>query len=78
MQLECEHTNYRSLSTARRFPNKIIFPALCVIGLFKPTFIIRDAPLFWRIAGLPRAFRAWKLEAEHPKGGNPPASNAGL
>ncbi len=30
-------------------------PALCVIGLFKPTSIIRDAGLYQWIAGLPEA-----------------------
>lgn len=48
--------------------------AVCHIdfGFVKPTFLIRDADLNLRIAGLP-AYKSWTLEAVKQDLGDPPA-----
>jgi len=49
-----------------------------VLGLFKPTFLKRDAPLALRIAGLPAPFGAGRWKRRNSAEATPLHSRAGF
>jgi len=64
-----------SVQEAQRF---LIKPAVCVRSFIKPTSLIRDASFCCELQASRDGFdRAWKLEAEKQRRGDPPATSAG-